>query len=47
MEKVDLLIKIWVSRHFQVAIYTVFDVESDFANENIQILQGNWKISIV
>ena len=36
-----LFTKFWVSRHFQLAIDTVVHVESDFANENNQILQGN------
>ena len=34
--------QIWVSTRFQVAIYTVFDVESDFAKESMQTPYGNW-----
>ena len=36
--------KFLVSGRFQLAIYTVFYVESDFADENSQILQGNEEI---
>ena len=32
-------IKFWDSRHIQVAIYTVFDEESEFQVKNSQILQ--------
>ena len=33
--------KLWVSRRFQLPIYTVFDVDFDSAVSNCQILQGN------
>ena len=36
-------IKFSVSRHFQPAIYTVCHVESEFAAQNIQILQPSEK----
>ena len=35
---------IWDSRHSQVAIYTVFDEESEFQVENKQILDPGGKI---
>ena len=36
--------RIWDSRHSQVAIYTVFDEESEFQVENKQILDPGGKI---
>ena len=40
----DVWDKLGVSRHFQLATYIVFDVESDSAVRNCQILQGNKKL---
>ena len=38
--------KFSVSRYFQPAIYTVFHAESEFAAQNIQILQPDEKIQV-
>ena len=39
-----VLINFWDSRHIKVAIYTVFDEESEFQVKNKQILDPGGKI---